>query len=64
MASKHRISVDLAPEEYQELVALAGEAQVSRAWLGRRAIAEFLERYRHGSLQLPLELPRMRENRK
>lgn len=47
MPSKHRISVNLSSDEYRELEALAGKARVSKAWLGRRAIIDLLER--HGS---------------
>lgn len=57
MASKHRISVNLSESEYRELSALSVNHRVSMAWLGRQAIAEFLERYRDENLQLPLALP-------
>ncbi|MDE0273293.1 MAG: ribbon-helix-helix domain-containing protein [Gammaproteobacteria bacterium] len=56
VASKHRVSVNLSPDEHRELAALAESARVSKAWLGRRAITEFLERSRDGQLQLPLNL--------
>jgi len=58
MASKHRLSVNLSPEEHRELAALAEKTRISKAWLGRHAIAEFLERYRDRELQLPLDLAR------
>ena len=56
MTSKHRVSVNLSPDEHRELAALAERAKVSKAWLGRQAIADFLERTRDGQVQLPLEL--------
>jgi len=58
VASKHRVSVNVSAQEYRELSALAEKHQVSMAWLGRQAIQEFLSRYRHEELQLPLKLPR------
>lgn len=61
MASKHRVSVNLAEDEYQELSALSEKHQVSMAWLGRQAIQEFLNRYRQEELQLPLKLARERQ---
>jgi len=60
MASKNRLSVNLSPEEHRELAALAEKTRISMAWLGRQAIAEFLERHRSGTTQLPLGLPRTR----
>ena len=57
MSSSSRLSVNLSPEEHRELAALAEKARVSKAWLGRHAIAELLERYRQREFQLPLGLP-------
>lgn len=56
MTSKYRVSVNLSPDEHRELAALAERAKVSKAWLGRQAIADFLERTRDGQVQLPLDL--------
>lgn len=56
MPSKHRVSVNLTPEEYQEVTAIAEQARVSKAWIGRQALIEFLERHRERELQLPLNL--------
>jgi len=56
MPSKHRISLNLSSEEYREVVALAEKARVSRAWIGRQALIEFLERHRAHDMQFPLEL--------
>ena len=58
MASKHRLSVNLSPKEHRELAALAENVRVSKAWLGRQAITEFLERYSEKGLHLPLNLSR------
>lgn len=54
MAVKHRVSVNLSAEEYQELSWLADKFQVSMAWLSRRAIGDFLERCQQETTQLPL----------
>ena len=55
MSSTQRISVNLSPEEHRQLAALAEKARVSKAWLGRRAITELLDRYREREFQLPLD---------
>lgn len=54
MASKNRLTVNLAGNEYQELFALAEKNNVSMAWLGRQAIVRLLEQNKHEELQLPL----------
>ncbi len=54
VAAKHRVSVNLATEEYQELSVMSEKYLVSMAWLSRQAIRDFLERYRDEDLQLPL----------
>jgi hypothetical protein len=53
---RQRISVGISENESLELRALSERHRVSIAWLGRQAIVEFLERYRHQELQLPLGL--------
>ena len=58
MPSKHRVSVNLSPEEYRDIAALAEHARVSKAWIGRQALIEFVERYRNRDLQLPLDIGR------
>ena len=58
MPPKHRVSLNLTPEEFREIAALAENARVSKAWIGRQALIEFLERYRDRDLQLPLDLAR------
>ena len=61
MASKNRLSVNLSDRESSEFAALAERAKVSKAWLGRYAISEFLERTKNEELQLPLALTRARQ---
>ena len=58
MPSKHRLSVNLTPEEHREIAALAETSRVSKAWIGRQALIEFLKRHRDRDLQLPLDLGR------
>ena len=55
MSSTQRISVNLSPEEHRQFAALAEKARVSKAWLGRRAITELLDRHREREFQLPLD---------
>lgn len=43
VATKQRLTVNLEAPEFQELQRLAKQHNVSMAWLGRRAIAWFLE---------------------
>ncbi len=59
MPSKHRLSLNLTPEEHREVAALAETSRVSKAWIGRQALIEFLDRYRDRDLQLPLDLGRI-----
>lgn len=54
MTSKNRVSVNLADNEYQELLAISQEHHISMAWLGRQAIVGLLEQYKQNELQLPL----------
>ena len=60
MTARRRISVSLPERDYTALCALAEKHDISLAWLGRQAVAEFLERYRDRDLQLPLTLPSAR----
>ena len=55
--TKQRISINLADEEYAELAALAERHNLSMAWIGHKAIAEFLEQHRE-TTQLPLNFRR------
>jgi len=52
--SKQRISINLEDGEYAELSALAEKYDISMAWIGRKAILDFLDRNRENPLQLPL----------
>lgn len=58
MASKHRLSVNLGPDEFRGLAAVAEAANVSLAWLGRQAIRQFLEAHNERGMQIPLALPK------
>lgn len=53
--TKQRVTLNLDDEEYKELATLAERNNLSMAWLGRRAILDLLEQYRHRPLQLPLK---------
>ena len=61
MGAKNRVTVNLGEPEYRDLLALSEKHQVSLAWLGRRAIAEFLDRSKVGELQMTLSLGRGRQ---
>lgn len=63
VATRPRISISLPERDYTALCALAEKHDISLAWLGRQAVAEFLERYRDRDLQLPLTLPSGRLSR-
>lgn len=60
MAANHRVTVNLDAPEYSQLSALADKHRISLAWLGRRAIVEFLERNEREEPQFPLRLPSQR----
>ena len=45
--TRNRLSVGLSSDEYEALRALAGQYEISMAWLGRRAIGEFLDRHQN-----------------
>ena len=59
--SMYRVSVSVSEREYQEWLALAEKHEVSMAWLGRKAMQDFLSRSRREQLQLPLSLPRQQK---
>lgn len=52
--TKHRIAANLTDGEFGDLSAMANKYDVSLSWLSRKAILEFIDRYRHEQLQLPL----------
>ena len=53
VAMKERLTVNLEAAEFQELQRLARQHNVSMAWLGRRAIAWFLEQQNSSQRDLP-----------
>jgi hypothetical protein len=52
--TKPRLSINLSAGEYAELSALAERNNLSMAWLGHKALLDFLTLARTESLQLPL----------
>jgi hypothetical protein len=60
--SKQRISIILSDGEYAELSALAERHNLSMAWIGHKALLEFLEKS-SGELQLPLAFAKRPEER-
>jgi hypothetical protein len=60
--TKHRIAANLTDAEFGDLASMADQYDVSLAWLGRKAILEFIARYRTEQLQLPLR-PELRSRR-
>lgn len=46
MATKSRITINLDDNDYQKLIELSNELDVSLAWLGRKAFADLLAKYR------------------
>lgn len=61
--TKHRVPANLTDGEFNELAAMAERYDVSLAWLTRKAILEFIDRYRLEQLQLPLSPEPRRPNR-
>lgn len=54
MSSKYRVTVNLSENEHIDLDALSSRTGISKALLGRQAIARFLDQYKSQELQLPL----------
>jgi hypothetical protein len=52
--TKHRVPANLTDAEFSELAAMADKYDVSLSWLTRKAVLEFIDRYRTEQLQLPL----------
>ena len=46
VATKSRITINLDNNNYQELIELSNELDVSLAWLGRKAFTDLLAKYR------------------
>lgn len=61
MTSKSRVTVNLSEVEHAALDDLAARLKVSKAWLGRQAITQMLERAKQDETQLPLPLVRLRQ---
>lgn len=59
---KHRVTVDLEPEEYQQLLELKRQQERSLAWLGRQAILDYIEKHSSSSPQ-PLAKALRQESR-
>jgi predicted transcriptional regulator len=51
MPSKYRLTVNLSAEEHRLLTALSDAGRVSRAWLVRQAVMDFLDRHRTEQVQ-------------
>lgn len=47
MSAKHRITVNLEESEYAALQHIADGTDRSLAWLGRKAICDFIKRCEH-----------------
>ena len=56
MTNKHRITVNLDDEEYEALQRIAERSERSLAWLGRRAICDFIERRERADAPLLAEI--------
>jgi hypothetical protein len=59
--TKQRLSINLSDSEYAELSALAERNNLSMAWIGHKAVREFLAQTHAESLQLPLTFNRRRD---
>ncbi len=55
---KHRVTVDLEPEEYQQLSELKHQQERSLAWLRRQAILDYIEKHSPSSPQPITKAPR------
>lgn len=53
MTAKHRITVNLDDAEYEALQRIAAGTDRSLAWLGRRAICDFIEHGEREGIPLP-----------
>jgi hypothetical protein len=59
--TKQRLSINLSDSEYAELSALAERNNLSMAWIGHKAVRDFLDQAHSESLQLPLTFNRRRD---
>jgi hypothetical protein len=62
--TKQRVTINLSEAEYAELAGMAEKHNLSMAWIGHKAIVEFIEQSRGESLQLPLTFPKRQERSK
>ena len=59
--NKHRVSINLAENEYEHLAALSEKGRVSMAWLAREALIEYLARHPESAVPSRVRLPVMSE---
>jgi len=59
--NKHRVSINLAENEYAHLAALSEKGRVSMAWLAREALIEYLARHPESAFPSRVRLPVMSE---
>ncbi len=53
MAAKKRVTVNLSDDEHSIMSEISDKFHLSLAWLGRRAIADLIEKYNAGPEQFP-----------
>jgi predicted transcriptional regulator len=63
MSSKNRVTVNLSDNEAAQLSLLAREARVSKAWLGRRAICDLLDRAQNGDQEATIPIVAARKGK-
>lgn len=59
--TKHRVSINLAANEYAHLAALSQESRVSMAWLAREALIEYLARRPENAAPSQVRIPALSE---
>lgn len=59
--TKHRVSINLAADEYAHLSALSQESRVSMAWLAREALIEYLARHAENVSPSRVRIPALSE---
>ena len=64
MQKQHRISISLSDHEYAAVKNISENYQVSLAWIGRRAIAEFLDRHQDSDTSTILPFREAQEGKK
>jgi len=52
MPVKHRITINLENVEYEALQQMAQSTERSLAWLGRKAICDFIEQHQQAEVSL------------